>query len=114
MRLFTKVSPPDGAVYQVYAGITSTSGLQLCRGSGLFFGLLGFIDVNRQAIPLNDASLSIPQRLTSSIVPTKLAIHPAQAHHTLVRSSGLNCVIENLCGFWKVGRVARMPPNQDA
>jgi len=38
------------------------------------FGLLGFIDVNRQAIPLNDASLPIAQRLTAKMAPAKLAV----------------------------------------
>src|SRR5258708_31878844 len=63
------------------------------------FGLLPLIDLNREAIPLNDASLPIPQRLTSSMVPTKPAVRPAQTHNTLVRSSGLDCVPESLCGF---------------
>src|SRR5882757_563521 len=40
------------------------------------FGLLGFIDVDRQATPLDDASLPIAQRLTTSLVPTKLAVRP--------------------------------------
>src|ERR1700722_9355028 len=69
------------------------------------FSPLPFVDVDRQAVPLNDASLSIAQRLTTGMVPTKLAVRPAQTHHTLVRSSGLNCVIESLCGFWRIGRV---------
>src|ERR1700722_6199641 len=67
------------------------------------FSPLPFVDVDRQAVPLDDTSLSIAQRLTTSMVPTKLAVRPAQTHHTLVRSSGLNCVIESLCGFWIVG-----------
>src|SRR5580704_15431683 len=57
------------------------------------FGLLAFLDINSQAIPLNDASLLIAQWLATSMVPTKLAVRPTQTHHTLVRSSGLNCVI---------------------
>src|SRR4029453_10818982 len=44
----------------------------------------------------------IAQRLTTSMVPTKLAVRPAQTVHSLVRSSGLNCMIESLCDFWKV------------
>src|SRR4029077_15598691 len=68
------------------------------------FALLDFIDVNRQAVPLDDASLPIAQRLTTSMVPTKLAVRPAQTHHTLVRSAGPDCVIESLLGFRKVGR----------
>ena len=88
------------------------SGLQLRHESGPFFGLLAFVDVDRHAIPLDDASLSITQRLTTSMVPTKLAVRPAQTDHTLVRSSGLNGVIEGLCGFWKVIRVhERLPTN---
>jgi hypothetical protein len=41
------------------------------------FGLLAFIDVNRQAIPVDDASLSIAQRLTTSMVPAKFAVRAA-------------------------------------
>ncbi len=44
------------------------------------------------------------------MVPTKLAVRPAQTVHILVRSSGLNCVIESLCSFWKVGRVHECLP----
>src|SRR4051812_10966008 len=40
------------------------------------------------------------------MVPTILAIRRStQAVYSLVRSSGLNCVIEHLSGFWKVGRM---------
>src|SRR5450631_2849128 len=46
------------------------------------------------------------------MVPTKLAVRPAQTHDTLVRSSGLDCVIESLCGFWKVGRVHERLPTK--
>src|SRR5262249_43087946 len=41
------------------------------------FGLLGFIDVNRQPIELDDASLPIAERLATNMVPTKLAVRPA-------------------------------------
>src|ERR1700733_1281943 len=51
---------------------------------------------------MDDASVSIAQRLTASLMPTKRAVCPAQTHYTLVRSSGLNCMIESLCCFWKV------------
>src|SRR5882757_4881499 len=45
------------------------------------------------------------------MVPTIFAIRrPAQAVHTLVRSSGLNCAIESLGGFWKVGRMHECLP----
>jgi hypothetical protein len=74
------------------------------------FGLLAFLDVNTQAVPLNYASLLIAQRLTTSMVRTKLAVRPAQTHHTLVGSPALNCVIESLCGFWKVVRVHERLP----
>src|ERR1700752_4420466 len=47
------------------------SGSQLGRESGLF------IDVNSHAVPVDDASLSITQRLATSLVPTKLAVRPA-------------------------------------
>src|SRR5260370_40720031 len=80
-------------------------------GSQLVFGLFPFIDVNGQTIPLNDASLPIAQRLATSMVPTKLAVRPAQTDHTLIRSPGLNCVIESLCSFWKVGRVHERLPS---
>src|SRR6267154_2887615 len=76
----------------------------------LVFGLFPFVDVNRQAIPLDDASLSIAQRLATSMVPTKRAVCPAQTHHPLVRSAGLDCVIESLGGFWIVGRVHERLP----
>src|ERR1700729_3226042 len=49
-------------------------GLQLCRGSGPFSSPLGIIDVDRQAIPLDNASLPITQRLTTGIMPTILAV----------------------------------------
>jgi len=45
------------------------------------------------------------------MVPTIFAIRRStQAVYSLVRSSGLNCVIESLSGFWKVGRVHECPP----
>lgn len=66
------------------------------------FCLLGFIDVDRQAIPLDNASLPVVQRLTTSMVPTKLAVRSTDAVHSLVRSSGLNCAMESPYSFWKV------------
>src|SRR4051794_20936251 len=44
------------------------------------------------------------------MVPSKLAVRPAQAVHRLVRSSGLNCVIESLSSFWKVHRMRECLP----
>src|SRR3954471_10578322 len=45
------------------------------------------------------------------MVPTIFAVRrPTQAVHSLIRSSGLNCVIESLSGFWKVGRVHECLP----
>src|ERR1700750_1778990 len=58
-------------------------------------GAFAFIDVNRYSIPLDDMSLLIAQRLTTNLIPPKFAVRPAQAHHILVRSSSLNCVIES-------------------
>jgi|RhiMetdeSRZDD1v2_1073273.scaffolds.fasta_scaffold1529647_2 hypothetical protein len=48
------------------------------------FGLLGFIDVDRQAVPLDDASLLISQRLATGMVPTVLAVCSAHTEHSLV------------------------------
>src|SRR5215204_2410947 len=66
------------------------------------FGLLGFIDVNSQAIPLDDVSLSIPQRLATGLMPTILTFSPTQTVHSLVGSSALNRVSESVCRFYKV------------
>src|ERR1700759_3567400 len=49
-------------------------GLQLCGRSRLLFGLPGFIDVDRHAVPMDDAALLIAQRLTTGMVPTKFAV----------------------------------------
>src|ERR1700744_1124018 len=74
-------------------------------------GLLAFININRQPVPLDDPPLSVAQRLTAGMVPTILPIRrPTQAVHSLVRSSGLNCVIETFCSFWKVGRMHECLP----
>src|SRR6478609_1812647 len=45
------------------------------------------------------------------MVPTIFAVRPTQTMHSLVGSSGLNCLIESLCGFWKVGRVQECLPS---
>src|ERR1700761_8286582 len=44
------------------------------------------------------------------MVPTILTVRPTQSVDTLVRSSGLNCVMKSRCGFWKVGRVHESLP----
>src|SRR5690348_17383859 len=75
-----------------------------------FFVLLGFIDINRQAVPLDDASLLIAQRLATCMVPTKLAVRPTETVHNLEVSSGLNRVRNSLCSFWKVLRVEERLP----
>jgi hypothetical protein len=49
-------------------------------------------------------------RLIPSVVPTKFIVRPAQTHHTLRRSSGLDCMPENLCNFWISGRVRERLP----
>src|ERR1700756_2013956 len=64
------------------------------------FGLLGFIDVNSQAIPLDDSPLSVAHWLAASVVPTKFAVRPTQAMYSLVGSPSLNCVLEGLQSFW--------------
>jgi hypothetical protein len=73
-------------------------------------GLLGFIDVNRQAVPLDYVSLSIAKSLTAALVPTILAVRPAETEHTPVRSSGLNCVGEDSLSFRDVVRVYQCEP----
>src|SRR5258705_13699213 len=74
------------------------------------FGLPPFIILNEHAVPLDDPPLSVVQRLTASMVPTIFAVRPTQTVHSLVGSSGLNCLIESLSGFWKVGRVQECFP----
>jgi hypothetical protein len=54
---------------------------------------LSFIDIKRQAVPLDDASLPIAQRLTTNMVPTKLAVRPAQTHAATGRT------VEHAFGF---------------
>src|ERR1700741_1414712 len=54
----------------------------LAAASRLFY-LLPSTDVNTLAIPLDDASLPITQRLTANIVPTKFAVRPAETVHAL-------------------------------
>src|SRR5215203_1281467 len=66
------------------------------------FGLLGFIDVNSQAIPLDDVSLSISQRLATGLMPTILTFRPSQTVHGLVGSSALNRVSESVCRFCNI------------
>ena len=73
-------------------------------------GFLGFIDVNRQAIPLDDPPLSVTQRLTAIVVPTKLAVQPTHAVYNLVGRSGLNCVMKGFYSFWQVVRVHELLP----
>src|SRR5271166_1304760 len=68
----------------------------------LVLGLLALINVNGQAIPLDDVPLPVPQRLTANVVPTIFAVRPTQAQHSLVRPSRLNCVIEGPYTFWQV------------
>ena len=74
------------------------------------FGLFGLIDIKSKTIPLDYASLFIAQRLAASMVPTKLPVRATETMHGLVRSSGLNCVIESLGSFWKVVRVQESLP----
>src|SRR6266851_6602749 len=69
------------------------------------FNLLGFIDVNSQAIPSADSPLTVAHWLTASVVPTKFAVRPTQAMYSLVGSPSLNCVLEGLQSFWQVIRV---------
>src|SRR3954467_2700661 len=66
------------------------------------FGLLGFIDVNSQAIPLDDVSLLIAQRLATGLMPTIVTFRPTQTVHGLVGSSALNRVSESACRFCNV------------
>src|SRR5260370_17797782 len=68
------------------------------------FGFLGFIDVNSQAIPLDDSPLTVAHWLTASVVPTKFAVRPTHAVYGLVGSLSLNCVLEGLQSFWQVIR----------
>ena len=65
-------------------------------------GALALIDIDRHAVPLDNDPLSVAQRLSTSMVPTKLAVRPTETVHCLIRSSGLNCVMESPCSFWKV------------
>ena len=44
------------------------------------------------------------------MVPTKLAVRPTDTVHSLEGSSGLNCVRNSLCSFWKVVRVLERLP----
>src|SRR5882757_7990114 len=74
------------------------------------FGLLGFIDINRQSVPLDDVSLSIAQRLTAALVPTIRAVRPTETEHTPIRRSGLNCVGEGSFSFRDVVRVYECQP----
>jgi len=55
-----------------------------------------FINVNSQAIPLDDLPLSVTHWLTASAVPMKLAVRPTHAVDSLVGSPSLNCVMESL------------------
>src|SRR5271154_5638942 len=66
------------------------------------FSVLAFMDVNGQAIPLDDVSFPVPQRLTANVVPTIFAVRPTQAQRSLVRPSRLNCVVEGPYTFWQV------------
>ena len=74
------------------------------------FDLLAFIDINRQTVPLDDASLSITQWLSADMVPTIFAVHPTHALQILVRFSGLDRVKEGICSFWKVLRMQEFLP----
>ena len=76
----------------------------------MVFGFLYFIDVNRQTIPLDDPPLSVTQRLAASMVPTKHAVRAPQTVHSLVRTSGLNCVTEGSNCFRKIVRVYERLP----
>src|ERR1700750_12978 len=73
-------------------------------------GASAFIDVDRYSIPLDDMSLLIAQRLTTNMIPTKLAVRPSQTHHILVRISSSNCVIESSCNFCIVVRMHQCLP----
>src|SRR3954471_2702933 len=66
------------------------------------FGLLSFIDVNSQAIPLDDVSLSIAEGLATGLMPTILTFRPTQTVHGPVGSSALNRVSECVCRFCNV------------
>src|SRR6266852_876197 len=74
------------------------------------FDLLAFVDINRQTVPLDDASFSITQWLSSDMVPTIFAVHPTHTLQILVRFSGLDRVKERICSFWKVLRVQEFLP----
>src|SRR5262249_55095356 len=76
----------------------------------LFFGLFGFIDVNSDAVPLNDASLPVAQRLTKGAVPTKLAVCATETVQSPVRGFSLECVVEGPYGFWDVVRMNSFDP----
>src|SRR4051794_25560558 len=39
-------------------------------------GLLALIDVDRHAVPLDNATLLVAQRLATGLMPTKLAVRP--------------------------------------
>src|ERR1700692_3651070 len=75
-----------------------------------FFGLLPFIDVDSQPVPLDDVSLSIAQRLGTRFVPTKLAVCPTDAVRNLEGGSGQNCLRNSLYSLWNVVRVLELLP----
>src|SRR5258708_31264002 len=74
------------------------------------FDLLAFVDVNRQTVPLDDASLSIAQWLSTDMVPTIFAVRPTHTLQILVRFYGLDRVKERICSFWKVLRMQEFLP----
>src|SRR5262249_48251607 len=72
--------------------------------------LLAFIDVDRQAVPLDDASLSITQWLSTDMVPTIFAVRPTYTLQVLVGVSRLNRVEAGLCSCWKIVRMQEFLP----
>src|ERR1700678_2612695 len=84
---------------------------QAClRGSKLLLSLLSVIDINRQTIPLDDASLPITQRLTTSVVPAILTVCPTQTVYGLVGCSIPNRMIEGIRSLCEIIRMQEILP----
>src|SRR5713226_10715348 len=68
------------------------------------------IDVNREAIPLNDLPVGITQRFPSRLMPSVLSICTSHAVYYVVRFSSFDCPEECLRGLLSIIRMNEAHP----
>jgi hypothetical protein len=75
------------------------------------FCSFSLIDVNREAIPLNDLTLRITQRFAHHLMPSVLSICTSQAAYCAVRLSSFDCPEECLRSLLQIiGMNESLPP----